>query len=129
MSKYLPKSPLWRRTAVAAAAGLLLATGAAYAQSNATGTIYGKVESGSTVLIENKGTGLKRTLTPDANGRFNATALPTGVYKATLMRNGAVAGSQDGIEVLLGQGAEVAFGASTSLQSVQVVGQRKRIDV
>ena len=100
----------------------------AYAQSNATGTIFSRVEAGSVVTIENVGTGLKRTLTADATGRVTFTSLPTGMYKATLTRNGAAAGTQDGIEVLLGQGSEVSFGAKT-LQTVQVVGQRTRIDV
>lgn len=129
---------VFRRTVVARA--LAVAFGAvalagsinttAFAQSNATGNIFGRVEgsAGATVLIENMGTGFKRTLTIDATGRFVATSLPTGTYKASLIRNGAVANAQDGIEVLLGQGAEVTFGAK-ALQTVQVTGQRTRIDV
>ncbi len=132
------KALVFRRTVVARA--LAVAFGAvalagsinttAFAQSNATGNIFGRVEgaAGATVLIENTGTGFKRTLTIDATGRFVATSLPTGTYKASLIRNGAVANAQDGIEVLLGQGAEVTFGAK-ALQTVQVTGQRTRIDV
>lgn len=100
----------------------------AFAQSNATGTIFGRADAGSTITIENTGTGLKRSAAVDAAGKFTFTSLPTGTYKATLTRNGAVASTKDGIEVLLGQGSEVAFGG-TSLQAVQVVGQRSRIDV
>lgn len=100
----------------------------AYAQSNATGSIFSRVESGAVLTIENVGTGLKRSLTADATGRVTFSSLPTGIYKATLSRNGAVVGTQDGIEVLLGQGAEISFTPKT-LQTVQVVGQRTRIDV
>lgn len=133
------KALVFRKTvvarALAVAFGVVMVSGglstAVMAQSNATGNIFGRVDAaaGSSIVIENTGTGLKRTLTPDANGRFAATSLPTGTYKASLIRNGAVADTQDGIEVLLGQGAEVAFGAAKNLQSVQVVGRRTRIDV
>src|SRR5665647_3913197 len=108
------KALVFRKTVVARALafGVVVVAGgmstAVLAQSNATGNIFGRVDSatGSTVVIENTGTGLKRTLTPDPSGRFTATSLPTGTYKASLIRNGAVADTQDGIEVLLGQGAE-----------------------
>ena len=133
------KALVFRKTVVARALvvafGVVAVVGgistSVFAQSNATGNIFGRVAgtAGATVVIENTGTGLKRTLTPDANGRFTATSLPTGTYKVSLMRNGQVTDTQDGIEVLLGQGAEVAFGTAKNLQSVQVVGHRTRIDV
>lgn len=136
MEKNRNKTLAIRKTVVAQA--LAVAFGAvafsggmvttASAQSNATGTIFSRVEPGSVVTIENVGTGLKRTLTAEATGRVTFTSLPTGIYKASLSRNGVVAGTQDGIEVLLGQGAEVSFAAKT-LQTVQVTGQRTRIDV
>ncbi len=103
----------------------------ALAQSNATGSIFGRLDvaAGATVVIENTGTGLKRTLTPDATGRFIATSLPVGTYKATMIKNGTVTGTQTGIEVVLGQGAEVTFTTSASLQTVQIVGRQQSIDV
>lgn len=97
----------------------------AFAQTNATGTIFGQVAAGSTVHIEGA-SGIKRTLTPDANGRVTATALPTGTYKAQLMKDGKVVGTTE-VEVLLGQGSELRF--STGLASVEVVGRRQAIDV
>lgn len=125
-----------RKTVVAQA--LVVAFGAAvfsvgvpttaFAQTNATGSIFARVEAGSSISIENVGTGLKRTQTADSTGRITFTSLPTGTYKATLTRNGVAAGTQEGIEVLLGQGSELVFGAKT-LQTVQVVGTRSRIDV
>ena len=42
------------------------------AQSNASGNIFGQVESpsGASVVVENKETGLKRTALPEAGGRY-----------------------------------------------------------
>jgi TonB-dependent Receptor Plug Domain len=101
---------------------------AAYAQSNATGTVYGTVQPGPgvTVLIENEATGFKRTLTPDSTGRFSATALPPGIYKATQLRDGRPAGTST-VEVLLGQGTEVSFAGAT--QVIQITGAVRRLDM
>ena len=100
----------------------------AMAQSNTTGTIYGQVPAGSTsVVIENLSTGIKRTLIPEASGRFQATALPPGRYRAQTMK-GDVAGEATEVEVLLGQGAEARFG-STQLNVVTVTGSLATLDV
>jgi hypothetical protein len=113
------------------AVGLCVASGASFAQSNATGNIFGQVQvtAGTTVVIENSATGVKRTLTPDASGRFVASSLPTGVYKATMFRNGAVVGTAENIEVVIGQGSEVQFASASATQTVQVVGKVAKIDV
>ncbi|MFC6519583.1 TonB-dependent receptor domain-containing protein [Undibacterium arcticum] len=103
----------------------------AMAQSNATTTIYGKVAAGSdAVLIENVDTGLRRTLTPDSNGRFQATAMPPGHYKVQAMKGTAVVGTTE-VDALAGQGAEATFAAApvAGVQSVQVTGARRTIDV
>ena len=102
-----------------------------YAQSNATGTVFGQVASGagSSIVLTNSGTGAKRTLTPDASGSFKATALPPGPYTAQLM-NGQTVVSTLNLEVQLGQGSEISFAASkSSLQTIQVIGRREAIDV
>ncbi|OGB00283.1 MAG: hypothetical protein A3E25_02910 [Burkholderiales bacterium RIFCSPHIGHO2_12_FULL_69_20] len=124
---------VWRRSAVAAAVSALSLMTAglntAYAQTSATGTVYGSVQPGAgvTVLIENVATGLKRTLTPDATGRFSATTLPPGTYKATQLRNGQPSGAVSTVEVLLGQGAEVVFAGA---QVVTVTGSvARRLDM
>lgn len=113
--------------AIAVAGGI---TTNAFAQSNTTGTIFGQMATGAgtSVVIENVGTGAKRTLTPDAGGRFQATALPPGQYKAQLMKGTTVVSTTE-VEVLIGQGAEVQFAGSAALAAVQVVGVRKTIDV
>jgi hypothetical protein len=89
------------------AVGLSVVSGASFAQSNATGNIYGQVSvaAGSGILIENTATGVKRTLTPDASGRFVASSLPTGTYKVTLMRDGKVISVTENVDVTIGQGA------------------------
>ncbi|MEN9865611.1 MAG: hypothetical protein RL748_1201 [Pseudomonadota bacterium] len=99
------------------------------AQSNATGTINGKVESaaGSSLSIRNLDTGAQRKVTPGADGRYSITALPTGRYKVELSRNGTVVESQE-VEVLLGQGVDASF-AATAVQKVEVTTRRKKIDV
>jgi hypothetical protein len=113
------------------AVGLSVVSGASFAQSNATGNIYGQVSvaAGSSILIENTATGVKRTLTPDASGRFVASSLPTGTYKVTLMRDGKVISVTENVDVTIGQGREVFFADSAATQTVQVVGKVAQIDM
>jgi len=102
----------------------------AMAQTNAAGNIYGRVDSpaGTTVNLIGTENGVRRSATPDANGRFNVTAMPPGHYRVELMRNGAVANTTE-VDVLVGQGVDASFAAAGSVQSVQVTGRRARIDV
>jgi hypothetical protein len=109
----------------------------AMAQSNASGTVYGKVAGGSgdTVVLKNTGTNATRTATLDANGNFRVTSLPIGTYTATLTKGGATVGTTQ-LEVLAGQGVEASFetgatvaAAAPGVQSVRVTGRRNRIDV
>jgi len=96
----------------------------ALAQSNTTGNIYGTVEAqaGTTVVVE--GAGIRRTLTPDATGRFQALSLPVGEYKVSLVRNGKVERTED-VVVSIGQGSAVSFAPAR----VEVTGRVSRIDV
>jgi outer membrane receptor protein involved in Fe transport len=126
----LKKTVLVRALQVAFSAAALSAAivPAAMAQSNASGTIFGNVESpaGATVVLSNTDTGARRVVTPDASGRYTATAMSAGHYKVELMRNGAVANTQE-LDVLIGQGVDASFVAA--VQAVQVTGRRSRIDV
>jgi hypothetical protein len=99
------------------------------AQSNASGNIFGRIEApaGASVQLSNTETGLKRTFTPDASGRYQATALPAGHYKVDLVRDGKVVESND-VDVLIGQGVDASFTNGT-VQQVQVRARRSRIDV
>jgi outer membrane receptor protein involved in Fe transport len=126
------KTLVVRALAVAfGAAALTVAVGpVAYAQTSAAGSIFGQVDAaaGATVVIENLDTAARRTLTPGADGKFAATALPVGRYKVTLQRNGAAVSTRDEVQVTIGSGTEVSF-AAAALQTVQVVGRRQSIDV
>jgi hypothetical protein len=122
MSKYLPKSPLWRRTAVAAAAGLLLGTGAAYAQS-AEGSLYGQAKASTAVSITNLDTGAARQIQTDASGKFTLSKMQPGRYKVT---SGGVTRE---VTVSVGSGTQVVLDNSTTLDQVAVVGSRVRSSI
>ena len=68
----------------------------ALAQSNTVGSIYGTTQAtaGDEVLVESAGTGFKRTIKPDAGGRFNLNSVPTGTYTVSLIRKGNVVASK-----------------------------------
>ncbi len=113
-SNYLAKG--LKRSALTVALGLCFA-GGVQAQST-TGGIYGTAPAGSTVTIANT-SGLTRTLTVDANGRYNASSLPIGTYTVT-------SGDQKReIVVAVGSSNNVSFGApggdnTTTLGTVTV---------
>lgn len=99
----------------------------AMAQSNASGTVSGRVEGtpDASVTLTNTETGFRRTTAVDKTGRFQATALPPGHYRVDLMQNGNVVRSNE-VDVLLGQGVDASF---LTVQSVQVTGRRTHIDL
>ena len=128
-----------RKTVLVRALSLAFSTAAlgaavmspAMAQSNASGNIVGTVEqpAGATINVLNTGTGLKRTIVPEASGRYQATTLPAGHYKVDLVRNGNVVNTTE-VDVIVGQGVDASFvTAAASVQAVQVTGRRNRIDV
>lgn len=90
----------------------------AYAQSNTTGSIYGSVgqAGGTEVTVENVSSGFKRSIKPDASGRYSLVSLPTGTYTVTLLRNGNVVEKRAGVDVLLSQGTDVSFGGTTVVE-------------
>ena len=114
--------------AVLLAIAATVSTGA-MAQSNATGSLSGSVDAapGVTVILTNKENGARRVLTPDASGRFSATSVVTGTYKAEAVVDGKVVKTTDNIEVRVGQGTDVAL--STKLNTVTVVGSAKKIEM
>jgi hypothetical protein len=117
-------------TAAFSAAALTVAVvPSAFGQSNAAGTVFGRVEApaGASVVLNNVETGYRRTVTLDGSGRYNATALPPGHYKVELVRDGKIEKTTE-IDVLVGQGTDASFGTA-AVQAVQVTGRRSRIDV
>ena len=138
-------SPRLRATARAAslAVALIALAPVAFAQSNATTLIFGDVpaEAGSSVLLENLDTGVQRSVTPDAQGHYQASSLPPGRYRVHLMHGGAESAHID-VEAKVGSGAEANFASlaaaaaattaapgAEALDKVEVVGTAKRIDV
>lgn len=125
----LKKNVLVRALSIAFSTAALAAAVAptAYAQSNAAGNIYGRVDApaGATVNLINTDTGARRAISPDASGRYMATAMPQGHYKVELVRDGKVANTLE-VDVIVGQGVEASF---SNVQSVVVSGRRNRIDV
>lgn len=121
MSNHLSQSPLWRRTAVAAAAGLLLAAGAVHAQQSA-GSINVRASKGATITIENKSIGVSRQLKANDEGTAQVSQLPSGAYIVTVTNANGSTDSRT-VEVKAGQGADAYFG---SLQTVVVTGSASR---
>jgi len=119
-----------RLSHVATAVTIALAafTGQVNAQTNTTGNVYGTVsqQSGVTVQVENLATGFKRTLAPDAQGRYQITGLPTGNYRVSLIKDGKAVETTNDVQVLIGQGSEVSFGTT---QVVEVLGRKQRLDM
>jgi len=104
----------------------------AMAQSNASGSVFGTVAPGSNVqiLIENPDIGIRRTLTPDAQGRFVASSLPSGVYRVTQMRDGANVATVE-VETGIGRNGEAIFAGAAPAGGaavVQVSARRATID-
>jgi outer membrane receptor for ferrienterochelin and colicin len=112
-SNYLAKG--LKRSALTVALGLCFAAGV-QAQST-TGSIYGSTGEGATVTVQNQ-SGLSRTATADASGRYNIGSLPVGTYVVTVERGGQVIGTRN-VTVRAGAGADASFDATT-LEAVTV---------
>ena len=126
------KTQLTRSLAAAfAVAALTLGAGhSAMAQSTASGSVFGEVQasSGSQILIESAATGFKRTVGVADGGRFYISSLLPGHYSVQLLKDGKSVSTVE-VDVVAGQGAEAFFGAVTKLDTVQVVGRARTIDV
>ena len=97
-----------QRTALSVALGMCFA-GGALAQSS-VGNINGQATAGSTVVIENEATGMRRETTADADGNYAFRQLPPGTYKVT------AGGQSRNVVVSLGSNVTADIGA------VEVVG-------
>src|SRR5690606_2856855 len=95
--------------------------GGVHAQST-TGSIYGVTSEGATVTVSND-SGLTRTVTADASGRYNIGTLPVGNYKVVAERNGEVIAASI-VTVRAGAGADASTtdaGDPAMLDAVTVV--------
>lgn len=107
----------FRRSALAVGLGMCLAGGAAHAQSNVTGSIFGSVnnQQGTSVTIANPETGFTRTVPVDSNGRYRFSSLPPGTYKVTLENNGTAVSTRENVGVTISGGSEVSFGGAAAV--------------
>lgn len=93
--------------------GLFAGTTSLVAQE-ITGTILGNVKdisgaavANAAITITNEGTGIKRTVSSDANGDYTVSLLPVGKYTVTVVRQGFSTYVQKGIELHVNQNARV----------------------
>jgi outer membrane receptor for ferrienterochelin and colicin len=115
-SNYIAKG--LKRSALTVALGLCFA-GGVHAQST-TGSIYGNAGQGAKVTVSND-SGLSRTASADAAGRYTISSLPVGNYTVTIERDGKVVGTRT-VTVRAGAGADASVGDATTLETVTVVG-------
>ncbi len=99
-----------RRSALALGLALTFSAGTAYAQSS-SGSIFGQVEArpGTTIVLQNVGTGLTREVPVDSSGRYRAAAMPVGTYRVSLQQDGQTLQTRDNVVLHAGTGTEVSF--------------------
>jgi outer membrane receptor for ferrienterochelin and colicin len=120
-----------RFVSVLAVALLVFMPALSTAQSQATtGVIEGTVSdpsgapiAGATVLVKNTATNLERTLATDADGRFRALLLPLGPYRVTVSLTGFSTLVREGIQLTVGQAANLALQLKVSTLQEEVVVQ------
>ncbi|MET0329449.1 MAG: TonB-dependent receptor, partial [Luteimonas sp.] len=105
-------------SALSLALGMCVA-GGVQAQS-AVGSIFGNGQPGTSITIQNPQTGLTRTISAGADGRFTFSQLPPGRYVLT------ADGRRQEVEVKIGTGVQVALteAGATTLGTVEVRGTR-----
>jgi len=108
---------------------MVLAPSLAFSQSQAsTGVIEGTVSDpsgaavpGAAVSIKNTATNLERSLTTDADGRFRGLLLPLGPYRVTVSLKGFATLVREGIELTVGQSANLALALKVSSVQEEIV--------
>ena len=104
-----------RRAGLSVALGMCI-VGGVQAQST-TGSIHGNVPQaaggGTTTVQVSNTSGLSRTATVDANGRYSFSSLPVGQYTVTVTRDGQVIGSNQ-VNVVIGSSADSSFASGGS---------------
>src|SRR5260370_38919318 len=102
-----------------------------------TGRVTGVVEDttaasipGATITIENTETAAKQTTTTDAEGNFNFSAMPRGLYKITATMSGFQTTTQN-FELQVSQTQTIAFrlNVSTSNETIEVTSAAPIIDL
>jgi len=92
-------------------------SGGAWAQAT-NGTIYGTVPVASNETIQiTSGAGFNRTIPVDASGRYSIT-LPVGSYTVSLLQDGKVVQTRDGISPVAAGAVVVNFSAGEAANAV-----------
>ena len=117
--------------------GLALGAHVAWAQVNSatiSGTVRdasGAVLPGASVAVMNQDTGITRSVTSNASGRYSAPGLSLGNYQVTAQQAGFQTQIRSGIALTVGREAQVDFtlpvGAVT--QTVEVTGEAPLIEL
>src|SRR5690606_19051891 len=111
-----------QRSALSVALGFCLA-GGVYAQSNTNGSMFGRADAGSTVVIEDASTGVRREIAVQADGTHRASQLPIGSYRVVMKRADGTESIRENVRVSVGTGTPVNFtggGAHAPLGPIQV---------
>jgi outer membrane receptor for ferrienterochelin and colicin len=93
--------------------------GVALAQST-TGSIFGQAEPGETVTATGS-TGITRSATVDASGRYRIANLPLGSYAVALQKDGATVDTRNNVSLTVNAGTEVSFASATNASSLSAV--------
>ena len=81
----------------------------------------GAAVPGASVSIKNTATNLERSLITDADGRFRGLLLPLGPYRVTVTLKGFATLVREGIELTVGQSANLALVLKVSSVQEEIV--------
>ena len=102
-----------RGLALAGVIGAFAVAGISTASAQATaGDVFGKAPAGYSVAVRGDTTGVGRTVTVAASGRYFAHALPMGTYTVTLKQSDQDVAKHLNVPVVVGRGIEVDFNCS-----------------
>ncbi|RXR08854.1 TonB-dependent receptor [Pseudoxanthomonas composti] len=104
-----------KRTTLALVLGACVLQGQVHAQST-TGSLYGTAEPGTSITVTSQ-TGLTRSITVDANGRYSLGSLPVGSYKVELRRGDQVIDTRENVGLRVGSGTEISFAGAGATDS------------
>ncbi len=110
-----------KRSALSLAVGMVLASGA-QAQSNISGSIFGKAAAGDVIVIENPDTGFKREIQAGSDGSYRASQTPSGTYVVTVRRADGSTLKRENVVVNVGVGTSVNLIGATEFEAVEVLG-------
>ena len=101
---------LVRNMALVAIVGICSAAGSAAVQAAVTtGRVFGQAPAGATVLVSNPEFGIQRKITANAEGRYEVTWLPVGVYTVTVVDNGQPLVKHPSVQLFVDRGSRVDF--------------------